>query len=262
MGWPGGEKAQISDAQCVWLDPNGLDFLNDEQQRYVDVNRQGRALHEVSGGTLKLVATRTRVDDHDAPYESAMIRSKQTFRPDARNSLYLTARVKMPDVRGSWPAFWLIPDKLPDGASQWPPEIDIMEGALNEQEETNNMVHMGGKQQNFGGSGILGKPPILFATDEIDRTWTNFHHATSLRERWVEFGLEWTHTSVCFFVDGRKVLCQAYQWIDNNKAPAQPASIIMSLSVGGSWAGRCGVNDAAFPITYEIDHIRVYRKGS
>lgn len=260
-GWGGGDPPQVIDPPCVWLDASGLDFLNDEQQRYVDVNREGRALHEVSGGTLRLVATRTRTGDVDAPYESAMIRSKQTFRPDARTSLYVTARVKMPDVRGSWPAFWLIPDRKPDGSSQWPPEIDIMEGALNEVEETNRMVHIGAKQQNFGGHGIAGKPPILFASAEIDREWTNYHHPTSLRERWVEFGLEWTLGSACYFIDGRKVLCQAYQWIDNKRLVAQPASIILSFSIGGDWAGRYGVADAAFPIQFESDHIRVYRKG-
>lgn len=260
-GWGGGDKPQVADAQCTWLDAGGLDFLNDEQQRYVDVNREGRSLHEVSGGTLRLVATRTRANDVDAPYESAMIRSKQAFRPDAKTSLYLTARMKLPDVRGSWPAFWLIADRKADGTSVWPPEIDIMEGALNEVEETSNMVHMGAKQQNFGGEGISGKPPILFATSEIDPAWTNFHSATSLRGRWVEFSLEWAQSSVCFFVDGRKVLCQRYQWIDNQKIAAQPASIIMSFSVGGGWAGRHGVDDAAFPIAFEVDHIRVYRKG-
>ena len=86
----------------------------------------------MSGGTLRLVATRTRANDVDAPYESAMIRSKQAFRPDAKTSLYLTARMKLPDVRGSWPAFWLIADRKADGTSVWPPEIDIMEGAHSE----------------------------------------------------------------------------------------------------------------------------------
>jgi hypothetical protein len=31
-----------------------LDFLNDEQQRYVDTNRNGQAMHVEAGGTLSL----------------------------------------------------------------------------------------------------------------------------------------------------------------------------------------------------------------
>ena len=261
-GWGGGAQPQVVDAECIWLDPAGGDWLNDEQQRYVDVNRQGREMHELSGGTLKLVATKTRSDDADAPYEAAMIRSKRTFRPDAKSSYYITSRMKMPNIRGTWPAFWLLPDRLPDGTSQWPPEIDIMEGALNEVGENANMVHMGSKLQNFGGEGISSaRPPITFAVPEIDREWTYYYAPSSLRDRWVNFGLEWTATSVCYYVDAVKMLCQDYQWLDNERQVAQPASIIMSFSVGGSWAGRNGVNDAAFPALFEIDHIRVYRRA-
>ena len=130
-------------------------------------------------------------------------------------------------------------------------------------EETANMVHIGSKLQNFGGQGIASaRPPITFAVPEIDREWTNYHAPTSLRERWVEFALEWGPDSVCFYVDALKILCQSYQWIDNARKPAQPASIIMSMSVGGAWAGRYGVDDAAFPTFFEIDHVRVYRRGS
>lgn len=257
--WSGGNLPRQQDPDCIWVDPNGLDWLNDEQQRYVDVNRQGRALHEVSGGYLHLVATRTGFDIK-APYESAMLRSKEIFRADAQTSYYVTSRMRLPKVVGTWPAFWLIPDRHEDGNSAWPPEIDIMEGALNGEEETETMIHLGAKQQNFGGSGLKGKPPILYAAPEIDTEWTNYHSPTSLRERWVEFAVEWAEKSVCFYVDGKKVLCQSYQWLDNQRRLAPPASIIVSFSVGGNWAGRYGVEDAAFPVSFDIDHVRVYRK--
>lgn len=262
FGWGGGAQPQVADPECIWRDPGGLDWLNDEQQRYVDFNRHGRVMHEVSGGVLRLLATRTRVHDAQAPYEAAMVRSKWTFRPDAKSSYYLTSRMKLPNVRGTWPAFWLIPDRRPDGSSQWPPEIDIMEGALNEVEETANMVHIGAKPQNFGGQGIAaGRPPITHAVNEIDREWTNFHASGSLRDRWVEFALEWMADSVCYYIDGRKVLCQRYQWLDNGRKLAQPASIIISFSIGGEWAGRHGIDDAAFPTAFEIDHVRAYRRA-
>ena len=137
----GGPPLQVPDPACQRNGDGNLDFLNDEQQRYVDTNRNGEAMHVEGGGTLSLRATRTRTDDSWATYESAMIRSKATFRPTASTSYYVTARVRMPDVVGTWPALWLNSDRRPDGSTTWPPEIDILEGAYNGRDDRADMLH-------------------------------------------------------------------------------------------------------------------------
>ncbi len=254
-----GPIPQVMDGACTSNGQGTLDFLNDEQQRYVDFNTRGEPMHVVSGGALKLMATRTRADSW-SPYEAGMLRSKETFRPDASHSYYVTTRLNLPAVRGSWLAFWLIPTVNANGKTSWPPEIDILEAGLNGVEDTENMIHMGAKRQNWGGWGPAGAAPVTFNSPDFEPVWGNYKSTSSLRNRWVEIGLEWTANSTCYFVDGKKVLCEEYRWVGNDGAVAPPAVLILNFAVGGHWAGRHGIDAAAFPTSMGVDHVRVYKK--
>jgi hypothetical protein len=35
--------------------------------------------------------------------------------------------------------------------------------------------------------------------------------------------------------------------------------LILNIAVGGDWGGQMRVNDAIFPVTIEVDYVRVYR---
>ncbi|MBI4943816.1 MAG: ricin-type beta-trefoil lectin domain protein [Actinobacteria bacterium] len=236
-----------SDAACTPGGSGTLDFLNDEQQRYRDVSTTGEPMHVVRDGVVSLRATRTGKDSY-AAYEAAMLRSKTEFVPAAGERLYLTARVRLPDVQGTWPAFWLAPG-LRNGAAQWPPEIDILEGPLNRVEDRDTMLH-------FAAHGNAGGP-TTFRAASYD---SNGNHVapSSLRGRWVEVGLEWTTTSACWFVDGTKILCRGSSWTDDAGKPANPSPILLNLAVGGGWAGRHGIENGRFPTSFDIDHVRVW----
>jgi beta-glucanase (GH16 family) len=255
----GGPRLQIADAACQFNGDGTLDFLNDEQQRYVDTNRSGEIMHVVSGGVLTLRATKTRVGDTAAAYEAAMIRSKQTYQPDATNSYYLTARVKLPDALGTWPAFWLSGDRKNNGAVDWPPEIDIFEGALNGKDDRAEMLRQG-SQTRGGQQTSSGGQVITFAALDFDRRFDNYIAARSLRGLWIEVGLEWTAQGVCYFVDGYKTMCESYRWVSNAGAATANAAVLLNLAIGGSWAGRYGIEDAKFPTSLDVDYVRVYRK--
>lgn len=254
----GGGETPVTDPECSRNGDGTLDVLNDEQQRYVDVNRRGEQMHVVEDGVLRLRATRTR-DDAGAPYESAMIRSKELFRPSASVSYYLTARVRLPDVIGTWPAFWLNSDRRPDGSTTWPPEIDILEGAYNGREDRAEMLHQSviirGAQTASGGH------EYTYTAPEFDERWNNYHADSSLRARWIEAAAEWTATGVCYYVDGYRTACENYRWVDNGGNQAAPAHLLLNLAIGGSWAGRYGIDEAGFPTSFDVDHVRVYRRG-
>ncbi len=240
-------QSGYQDSACTTSGGGTLDYLNDEQQRYVDVNAAGTPLHAVRDGVLSLTATRTR-SDAKAPYESAMIRSKQEFLPDARTSYYLTSRVRLPDVLGSWPAFWLTPG-VRNGSSQWPPELDIFEGELNGKGDTSNMLHMAAHGDVQSGA----------TTYDASNFSGDYYRASgNIRGRWLEIGFAWTASSACWFVDGVKVHCQDYHWVGDDGRTANPSPILLNLAVGGSWAGAGGIQDSAFPISFDIDHLRVY----
>ena len=255
----GGAPLQVADAGCQNRGDGTLDFLNDEQQRFVDLNRSGETMHKMGGGFLSLRATRTRTDDSYVSYEAAMIRSKQTFRPTQMRSYYMTARVRLPSVIGTWPAFWLNPDRLPDGSTRWPPEIDIFEGALNGVEDRVEMLHQGVIIR--GAQTASGKTEYTYSDPKFERTYGNFNAPSSLRDRWIEVSLEWNFTGLCFFIDGLKTACHNFRWVENSGATAAPAHVLLNLAIGGkSWAGRHGVDASRFPTSYDVDFVRIYAK--
>mgnify|MGYP006199265831 CR=1 FL=1 len=184
--WGGGPTPQ-ADPACTRNGDGNLDFLNDEQQRYVDTNRDGESMHVVGNGKLSLRATKTR-NDGWASYESAMIRSKQVFRPTSTTSYYIAARVRMPDVVGTWPAFWLNSDRRPDGSVTWPPEIDIFDGAYNGRDDRAEMLHQATVVQ--GAQTSIGSRNYTYTAPEFDRTWNNYHAPESLRGKWVDTAVE------------------------------------------------------------------------
>lgn len=255
----GGQSLQVPDSVCSKNGEGNLDFLNDEMQRYKDFNRNGKTMHEVKGGVLTLWATATGYDSY-ARFESAMIRSKAVFKPSSTASYYMTARVKLPSVVGTWPAFWLNADRAADGHVTWPPEVDIFEGALNGKDDTASMLHQASIIR--GAQTSSGQSEITYAATDYEKTWKNYRASRSLRDVWMEVGLQWTTTGVCYFVDGYKTMCENYRWVENNGASAAPAHLLLNLAIGGQWAGRYGVDDPRFPTSFQIDHVRVYRKGS
>lgn len=254
----GGPSLQVPDEECQHDGDGTLDFLNDEQQRYKDENRDKKKMHELRDGVLTIWATKTGYDDY-AKYESAMVRSKKIFRPDGSTHYYITARLKLPSVKGSWPAFWLNSDRTSDGKTTWPPEIDIIDAALNDKDDTANMLHQAaivkGKQTDSGES------EYTFVAPEYDERWSNYHATSSQRDKWIEVAVDWSADAVCYFVDGYKTMCENYRWADDDGHTAPPAHVLLNLAIGGGWAGRYGVDDAKFPIRLQADYVRVY-KGS
>lgn len=273
--YDGGPAPQVPDPGCLGTDPatgkilGTLDTLGgdgtapgQEAEVYRDVNVDGKPMHTVQHGYLSLHATATRLDQPYLKYESAMIRSKREFQPTDRHPLYLTARVRQPDVLGTWPAFWLA-GGLGDRTVRppWPPEIDILEGPYNNSGQYANVMHTG--VQAYGCEGPCPQGPFdyTYVDSDFDTQWGNFTAADSLRGRWLEIGLAWSADHVCWYADGRRLACQLYKWVANEgPAATTPASVLLNLAVGGPWAGADGVADADFPTSFDVDHVRIYRK--
>jgi beta-glucanase (GH16 family) len=246
----GGPRTERPDSECEVKGAGNLDFLNDEKQRYRDTSSSGVPLHQVKDGVLTLMA---RLGPKRGRYESAMIRSKRLFLPSATSSLYIVGKVKLPSIRGTWPALWLNSDRDESGRLSWPPEIDIFEAPLNGSDDRDHMLHMGAVTK--------GQPKTLtFTHPDFERRWRNYVAPRSLRDVWLRTAIEWTPSSVCYFVDGIKVMCEAYRWVRRDGTPAPPAHLLANLAIGGKWAGRNGVDDSRFPAKFSIDYLRVYER--
>jgi beta-glucanase (GH16 family) len=222
-----------------------LDRLNDELQRYRDNNN-----HQFANGVLSLVAREVSTDDRwGINYESGMLRSDWTTRYG-----YFEARVRMPGGKGVWPAFWLSSDVAADGSLVWPPEIDIFEFVNNGQDDKANMLH----------TGVIAAPgstsAFEFTDADFNQTWTYWSAPYNFNDGWHTIGAEWTPQGVTTYVDGKKIVTRVYPWKYPNGAEAGPAHILLNLAIGGSWAGRYGVDRAAFPQALQIDWVRAYKK--
>lgn len=255
----GGPALQVPDDQCTRGGGGTLDFFNDEQQRYRDFNSRGETMHVVSGGTLKLRVTKTGPAGN-APYESAMIRSKMEFKPTPTTSYYLTARMKLPNVLGSWSAFWLVSGRGTNNTPEWPPEIDIVDSPTNNTDSPASTLRMGTTAQGAQ-TANPGKFDYTHADPAFNKQNQTYTPGRLLRDTWLEIGALWTANNVCYFVDGVKAACENYRWVENGGQPANAAHVLLNLAIGGAWAGASGIDDAKFPTQVEVDHVRVYRSN-
>lgn len=261
LPYGGGPSLQVPDAECTKFQGQGsLDYANEEeQQRFRDYAAgTGEALHQVSDGTIRLRATRTGRNEY-LRFEAAALRSKQVFKPEGGRSYYITSRVKLPDILGVWPALFLNPSLEPTGTSTWPPEIDIFEAPIagTTGENRNTMIQ---HARIKGAQTASGQSEWTYATEGFNTEWGFYIGNANLRDRWIVIGAEWTETGVCYFINELKTGCENYRWVSNSGAPANAATLIMYLAVGGPWAGQNGIDDASFPAQMEVDYIRVYQK--
>lgn len=192
----------------------------------------------VSEGTLRITARREEVGSRS--YTSSRIRT--IGKGDWRFGRF-EARLRLPQGRGIWPAFWMMPtDEVYGG---WPQsgEIDIMENIGHERTTVHGTVHFGDPWPNnrsLGASFTLNPSEGAFAD--------TFHTFAVEREPGV---LRW-------FVDD--VLYQTLTPDDLAPHPwpfDERFHFILNLAVGGNWPGDPDEH-TVFPQTLEADYVRVY----
>jgi beta-glucanase (GH16 family) len=221
-------------------DNGNLDHLNDEQQLYRESNN-----HVMTGSSIKLTARKVSDNGPKAiNYESGMLRSKTIVKHG-----YFEARVKMPAGLGVWPAFWLNGE-----ASPWPPEIDIFEFVNNGMEDKTNMLHTG--VINHGAQG----GDFLFTDPQFNQQWTFWTAPYAFPDDFHVVALLWDETSAATYVDGKMIVNRGYKWVHDDASDGGYAHVLLNLAIGGEWAGRHGIDDAAFPQGLEVDYVRVYQK--
>lgn len=175
-------------------------------------------------------------------YTSARLNTRDRF---AFRYGRIEARIRLPAGQGLWPAFWLLPQDDAYGSWAASGEIDVME-AVNLGASGGNTVHgtihYGAEWPN----NLFSGNQYLVATDATE----NFH----------EYALEWDQTELRWYVDDQLYAMQNNWSTDAASFPApfdQPFYILLNVAVGGNFPGSPNA-ETIFPVTMEIDYVRVY----
>jgi len=203
----------------------------------------------LENGVLKITAQAESVAGYN--YTSARITTQDRV---AFRYGRIEARMKLPGGQGLWPAFWLLSQDSPLGSWAATGEIDVME-AVNLGASGGNDVfgtlHYGGE---FPGNVFSGSGTTV-ATDAT----ANFH----------DYAIEWDADEIRWYVDNVLYATQNSWYSDAGTTTpegAYPAPfnqafhILLNVAVGGNLPGSPD-GSTVFPVTMEVDWVRVYEGG-
>lgn len=214
----------------VW-DPGRV---NNELQRYIKGKRDGVTTAEISGGILKIHAVKVGNEVWSARVNTS---TYWTYG-------YFEARLKLPKGKGTWPAFWMMPQT---GGENWPAcgEIDIMEEVGVNPNRTSSSIHCSAYNHTIG----TQKTKEVLTPGAEDE----FH----------VYALEWTEDYIKTYVDGKLLLNFPNDHAGDPKTWPfnKNFGLKLNLAWGGDWGGMNGVDESALPATYEIDYVRVFQKN-
>ena len=156
---------------------------------------------------------------------------------------YMEAAIWLPEGKGTWPAFWMMPDDMSRG---WPAcgEIDILEEVGVHADYTSSSIH-------------------CQAYNHVKGTQKTAERLTAGAESGYHvYGLEWTADYIRTYVDGKKLLEFKNDQAGNDDTwPFNKKFFItLNLAWGGDWGGMSGVDESALPCTMRVDYVRVYQK--
>ena len=204
--------------------------VNNELQRYLPDDRRTSFVRD---GALHIVARKD-----GGQVISARMNSRESWLYG-----YVEAAIRLPKGKGTWPAFWMMPDDFSKG---WPGcgEIDILEEVGTNANHTSSSIH-------------------CEAYNHVKNTQKTAERLTpGAEDEYHTYALEWTADFIRTYVDGEKLLefrndgkGDDRTWPFNKKF-----YIILNLAWGGDWGGMNGVDESALPCTMQVDYVRVYKK--
>jgi beta-glucanase (GH16 family) len=214
-------------------DRNLVGWYNNELQYYA---RDRPENARVSGGKLIITARReslaTRADWGGQQYSSARLVTRGKA---AWTYGFIEVRAKLPCGRGTWPAIWTLGTR-----GTWPDdgEIDIMEQVGSNPTRVFGTLHT----LQSGGPGTGGETQVADACSA-------FH----------DYQLTWTKDEILIGVDGLNYYRSAKLAGGYGVWPFDfPQYLLLNIAIGGNLGGA--VDNAIFPVTLEIDHVRVFQK--
>lgn len=153
------------------------------------------------------------------------------------------ASISVPAGRGTWPAFWMMPENNIYGT--WPRsgEIDIMEHIGSDPRMTSHAVH------TYYKNGSLGN------------NWYNRQYKDSMENKFHVYALEWDADMMKFYIDGVKSTSLYRNFTEDYRGWPfdHEFYVILNLAIGGTMGGT--IDDAIFnnPVELKVDYVRMYQ---
>ena len=226
------DEGSIPDGKNWWYETGAGGWGNNELQSYVACTQDGVDLASISAGTLKIKAQKI-----GGTVYSIRMNTKKYWTYG-----WFEARIKVSDVPGSWPAFWMMPQNF----KTWPGdgEVDIMEYAISTQgkNKVSSSIHCNKYNHTIG----TGKTHV----QSISNAASEFH----------VYACEWTAEGFKFYVDGKQHHSFANDGTGNYDTWPffNPFYLKLNLAWGGNMGGNTDEN--GLPAVYEIDYVRVFQK--
>ena len=192
-------------------------------------------------------------DESTKKYTSARIRTtKQNDTLFTTTYGYIEARMSLPQTKGAWPAFWMLPESTAI-YSGWPisGELDIMETTGINNDAACGTLHWGAPDHVYKGSGY----------ETLNSEISYFH----------TYAVDWQPNSITWYYDGTPIYT-ATNWESGFASASDKTSfdapfdmpfyVLLNLAVdSGQFGGsknKAGFHD---DINMYVDYVRVYQKA-
>lgn len=181
-----------------------------------------------------------------ATYENQIIKSARINTKDNFSFKYGLIELigKLPNGKGTWPAFWMMPEKSIYG--HWPKsgEIDIVEYSGNVPNELTYALHS--EAHNH-------KTKNEYVTRITKKNINNDYH---------KYSLLWEKDKIVYYLDDKEIV--RYERGKDGKDSSQKGwpftenfYLILNLAIGGWMGGK--VDYSSFPQQFRIKDIKVYQ---
>jgi beta-glucanase (GH16 family) len=217
---------------CHWWQSTGCTIAsNEELELYFEDNV------DVEDGVLTLEAREEKTVDKDGDeyaYTSGMVTTAAPrYEEDARYAFtygYVEARLRLPQGRGLWPAFWLLPAR-----QESRPEIDVLETLGHRPDRAELHYHYvdgDGEEQSVG---------------------SQFDDEDLADGDWHTYAVDWSPGRITWVIDGR-----ARYEVTGDEVSDEAMYLVLNLAVGGEWPGSPD-ETTELPAAVEADWIRVWQ---
>lgn len=229
-----------------WTNEKGGGGGNGENQYYTDGNNVSLA-----DGILTLTAKKEEmtspVTGIKYNYTSARINTKGKIKFKFGK---IEARINLPSGKGTWPAFWLMPNDNEYGG--WPRsgEIDVMEHVGSDPRMISHAYHTKNNNTSTG------------------TNWSMKTYKDNVEGAFHTYTLEWEDDyligrgAFIFYVDGVqtgfKVAPENTTWED--WPFDKDFYVIFNLALGGTWGGTIDNSIFGSPVEMKVDWIRLYQR--